>query len=68
MRTLITETDLRNMYNEMIDEVTPEIKVGYITFQPSRVLEELDNIAYECGLDEYYDAIREDYICNYMEA
>lgn len=67
MRTEITETELREMYNDMLNECTPEIQIGYITFEPSRVLEELDNIAYECGLGDYYDSICDEYICKYME-
>lgn len=67
MRTQITETELREMYNDMLNECNGEIQIGYITFEPARVLEELDNIAYECGLSDYYDSICDEYICKYME-
>ncbi len=55
------------MYNDMINECTPIIKIGYIEFEASRVLEELDPIAYSCGLDDYYDSLCEEYYCEEME-
>lgn len=67
MRIKITETELREMYNDMLNECNVEIQIGYITFEPARVLEELDNIAYECGLSDYYDSICDEYICKDME-
>jgi cell division protein FtsB len=41
-------------YDEMIDE-QGVVEVGYITFSPSRVLKELDEIAYNCGYNDYFD-------------
>ena len=38
MRTQITETELREMYNDMLNECNGEIQIGYITFEPARVL------------------------------
>lgn len=43
-------------YNEMLDEIgTTEI--GNISFCPSRVLSELDPIAYSCGFDAFLSSI-----------
>ncbi len=42
-------------FNDMIDDVTPVIMIGNISFTPSRVLKELDEIAYNCGMGEYQD-------------
>ena len=66
-RIEITMEDLVNQYDDMINETTDTIKIGYIEFEPSRVLEELDPIAYRCGLNDYYDSICDEYICEDME-
>ena len=66
-REPITIEDLVSQYDEMINETTNIIKIGYIEFEPSRVLEELDPIAYRCGLNDYYDSICDEYICEDME-
>jgi hypothetical protein len=55
------------MYDEMLNECNNTIRIGYIEFEPSRVLEELDPIAYNCGLSEYYDSIYDEYYCKDME-
>lgn len=47
------------MYDDMIDEIYGEVKVG-VTFSASRVLKELDPIAYRCGFNDYMDSLFED--------
>jgi hypothetical protein len=47
-------------YDEMIDECTPMVKVGNLEYLPSRVLKELDPIAYRCGLNDYLDSLAQD--------
>lgn len=67
-RTEITMENLVSQYNDMIDESSEtRIKIGCIEFEASRVLEELDPIAYRCGLNDYYDSICDEYICEDME-
>jgi len=67
-REPITMEDLVNQYDDMLDECAEtRIKIGYIEFEPSRVLEEMDPIAYNCGLIDYYDSICDEYICEDME-
>ena len=48
--------DFDQEYSDMIDECYPEIKIGCCTFSPSRVLYELDPIAYHCGFSDWLDA------------
>ena len=43
-------------YRECIDEQGPVIVAG-IKFTASRILEELDPIAYRCGLSDYVDSL-----------
>ncbi len=49
----LTAIDLESRYDSMLDECYPEIKIGYLTFSPSRVLAELDPIAYRCGMSDW---------------
>ena len=49
--------DYEESYCEMLDEIDEWPAVGSITFQPSRVLRELDPTAYRCGLNDYVDSI-----------
>lgn len=50
-----TEKDYDQMYDDFLNETSPEIKIGYLTFSPSRVLRELDPIAYRCGFSDWLD-------------
>ena len=43
-------------YKECIDEQGPVIVAG-MKFTASRILEELDPIAYRCGLNDYVDSL-----------
>ena len=52
----LSDDDLKEQYDEMLDEVYGEIKIGTLTFSPSRVLRELDPTAYRIGLSEYEDS------------
>jgi len=56
----LSENDLIERYNEMLDDVCEPCRVGGIEFEPHRVLEELDPVAYNYGLNDYEDSIRED--------
>tara|TARA_R100000781_G_scaffold110566_1_gene76108 strand:+ start:7807 stop:8007 length:201 start_codon:yes stop_codon:yes gene_type:complete len=56
----MSDDDLKEQYDEMLDEIYPEIKIGTLTFSPSRVLRELDPTAYRIGLSEYEDSLMED--------
>jgi len=37
-------------YRQMLDECYPEVQIGCLTFSPSRIVEELDPIAFRCGV------------------
>ena len=52
-------------YDNMLDECYPDIKIGYISFSASRILSELDPIAYNCGFSDYqkYETIYTCPIC-----
>jgi len=65
-RDQITKETLIEMYNDAID-CDGDVQIGYITFSKSRILEELDPVAYNCGLSDFYDSLHEEYFCEDME-
>ena len=42
-------------YDDMIDETNNEIKIFGAEYHASRILKELDSIAYDCGMDDFND-------------
>jgi predicted nucleic acid-binding Zn-ribbon protein len=53
----IDEDKYDENYDEWLDEVYGEIMIGNISFLPSRILKELDPIAYRCGFSDYIDSL-----------
>ena len=51
--TLVDDYDLSTMYKEFLDEIYPEVVLGYSHFSPSEVIENLDPISYRVGRSEY---------------
>ena len=50
------EQELYGRYNEMLDECYPLVKFGELEYLPSRVLKEIDPIAYQCGFNDWVDS------------
>jgi len=48
--------DGEQSFRDMIDECQGPVCIGSIEFVPSRVLEELDPIAFRCGMSDYMDS------------
>lgn len=46
-------------YDDFLDEVCDEIKIGNLSYSPSQVLKAVDPTAYEIGFDEYLDSFTE---------
>lgn len=46
-------------FNEYFDSIYPDVKIGGLTFDASRVLFELDPIAYRLSAIEYIDNLSE---------
>ena len=46
-------------YDELLDQLYPEVKIGHSTFLASTILKELDPIAYEVGKDDCESAFEE---------
>ena len=49
-------SELLESYRELLDECHSEITIAGCTFEPSRVLEELDPITFRQGYLDYADA------------
>lgn len=52
----LTEDDLLSRYDDMLDEVTGEIHIGNLTYLASRVLKEVDPIAYRVGFNDWHSS------------
>ena len=48
-----SEDDAESAYVEFLDECHEEIKIGYLSWPASRVLKEMDEIAFRCGLSDF---------------
>jgi len=49
--------DVEQIYRDMLDESGPEVNVSGLSFMPSRVVEELDPVAFRCGVCDYVDSL-----------
>lgn len=58
------ESDIRDdvleRYDDMLDEIYPEVKIGYSTFLASEILRNLDPISYNCGIEDFVDGDLQD--------
>ena len=59
----LDSSDYEDSYNDMLDECYPEL----FNMLPSRILEECDPIAYNCGLSDYVDSIELENSSEYNE-
>ena len=51
----ISEYEAEERYDELLDDEGP-VYVAGMAFSPSRILKELDQTAYDCGLADFLDA------------
>jgi len=57
---MITEQQLIEMHDEMLDDVCGLVEIGNLQYEPARVLKEVDPTAYRISLAEYADSLMED--------
>jgi hypothetical protein len=60
IETRLTPVDGDAMFEELLDECYPEVKIGCCTFSPSQVMKELDPICFDIGVKENLDSLAED--------
>lgn len=51
----MTESEAYELYDEMLD-TEGEVRAGGLSFSPSDILKELDQVAYDCGFNDFCDA------------
>lgn len=49
------EDEAESAYVEFLDECHEEVKIGYLSWPASQVLEEMDECAFRCGLNDFID-------------
>jgi hypothetical protein len=54
-----TEFEMKEEYNALLDEVYPEIKIGYSTFTASEILSKCDPIMYNESFLDFKDGLME---------
>jgi len=52
----VSESYLYDMYDDFLDEVSPPIKIGVLTYSPSEVLKSVDPTAYRTGFNDFLDS------------
>ena len=60
VETKLEPIDGEELFEELLDECYPEIKIGNLTFTPSYALKNLDPVAFRCGVSENLDSLTED--------
>ena len=56
----LTEQELEEQFDDMLDEVYEDVAVAGYTYATSRALRELDPIAYRCAFNDWIDAQMKD--------
>ena len=56
----LTDNDLQEMHDDLIDEIYPPVTIGIYEWAPSRVLKVMDPVAYRISVIEYVDQLIED--------
>lgn len=57
---MISEYELQERYEDMLDDCHPMVCIGDMQYEPSRVLREVDPIAFRAGMLDYADALISD--------
>lgn len=56
----ITDNLDDEVYDNMLDECYPEVEILGLSYAPSIALYRVDEIAYNCGRNDYYDSLSSD--------
>jgi len=51
--------EIKESYDQLLDEIYPDVKIGYSTFTASEILFNCDPIAYRVGLSDYEASLEE---------
>jgi hypothetical protein len=53
------DLELKESFCDLLNEIYPNVKIGYSTFTPAEILECCDPIAFSIGLIEHEDYLKE---------
>jgi hypothetical protein len=51
------DLEIKEAWNALLDDVYPDVKIGYSTFTASEILFNCDPVMYEQGLLDYADGL-----------
>lgn len=54
---VLTEQEATELYDDMLDDCNEVVQVCGMSYNPSRVLKEVDPIAYNCGFSDFCDSL-----------
>ena len=54
--TGLTDYDLHERYDDMLDEVFEDCPIAGLEYSTSRALKQVDPIAYRCGFNDWLDS------------
>ena len=60
LTTRLETVDGEEMFEELLDECYPEVKIGCCTFSPSQVMKELDPVCFNMGVQENLESLADD--------
>lgn len=52
----LRESELQAQYDEMLDEIYPEVQIAGLNYSTSHALREVDPTAYRCGFADWLDS------------
>lgn len=56
----MSDRELEEMYDEILNDSYGEIKLGYLTFSPADIIKNCDPIAYRVGLSDFESTFETD--------
>jgi hypothetical protein len=57
---MMTDYELEQLYDEILNDSYGEIKLGYLTFLPADIIKNCDPIAYRVGLSDFESTLEEE--------
>lgn len=59
-REAIYEYEFENRYENLLNEIYPELTIGYSTFEPGKVMREMSLLDFRMGMLDYWDSLISD--------
>ena len=59
-REAIYENEFADRYEDLLNEIYPELVIGYSTFEPGEVMREMSPLDFRMGMLDYWDDLTKD--------